>query len=446
MQWMISIRNGIALEEYKREAKDMVGSGLQGKTIVLGVSGGIAAYKAAALCSRLVQRGADVHVIMTDSAAKFITPLTLQTLSRHPVYTDTFDERDPAVVSHIDLADRADLFIVAPATANIIAKMAHGLADDMLSTTLLATTAPIMVAPAMNVHMYEHPAVVDNIRMLGARGVRFVEPGTGQLACGYVGKGRMEEPERIADAAESFFAERRLLTGRKVLVTAGGTMERIDPVRFVTNDSSGKMGFAVAEAARDLGAEVTVVAARTTAPAPGGVKLVRVESAEEMLQAVMSRFDEMDVVVKAAAVADYRPAVQHDTKLKKKDERLVLELEKTTDILAEAGKRKTNQLLVGFAAETNDVEKNALDKLRRKNCDLLVANDVTVPGAGFNVDTNAVRVYDASGEAAYWPVMPKREVGLRLMRLAAERLAERRGASSSGPSAGTGGAQAEGER
>src|SRR5690606_7592081 len=250
----------------------------QGKTIVLGVSGGIAAYKAAALCSRLVQRGADVHVIMTDSAAKFITPLTLQTLSRHPVYTDTFDERDPAVVSHIDLADRADLFIVAPATANIIAKMAHGLADDMLSTTRLATTAPIMVAPAMNVHMYEHPAVVDNIRMLGARGVRFVEPGTGQLACGYVGKGRMEEPERIADAAESFFAERRLLTGRKVLVTAGGTLDRIDPVRYVTNDSSGEMGFAVAEAARDLGAEVTAVAARTAAAAPGGRKPVRLQS------------------------------------------------------------------------------------------------------------------------------------------------------------------------
>lgn len=403
----------------------MIGSGLKGKTIVLGITGGIAAYKAAALCSRLVQRGAEVRVIMTESAAKFITPLTLQTLSRHPVYMDTFDERDPAVVSHINLADSADLVIVAPATANIIAKMAHGLADDMLSTTLLATTAPIMVAPAMNVHMYDHPAVVDNIRVLGSRGVRFVEPGTGQLACGYVGKGRMEEPERIAEAAEAFFAERRLLAGRKVLVTAGGTVERIDPVRFVTNDSSGKMGFAIAEAARDLGADVTVVAARTTVPAPGGVTLVRVESAEDMLQAVMARLDGSDIVVKAAAVADYRPAVRHETKLKKKDDRLVIEMEKTTDILAEAGKRKrAAQLLIGFAAETDDVDRNAADKLRRKNCDLLVANDVTVPGAGFNVDTNAVRVFDANGIAAEWSVMPKREVGLRLMRLAAERLAQ----------------------
>jgi len=410
----------------------MVSSSLRGRTIVVGVTGGIAAYKAAALVSRLTQRGADVRVIMTESAAKFVAPLTFQTLSRNPVYTDTFDERDPAVVSHIDLADHADLFIVAPATANIIAKMAHGLADDMLSTTLLATTAPILVAPAMNVHMYAHPAVQANLRLLAERGVRFVEPGTGQLACGYVGKGRLAEPETIADTAEALLAEMAReaagghpLAGRRVIVTAGGTVERIDPVRYITNDSSGKMGIAIAEAARDLGADVTLIAARVTAELPAGVEVVRVESAEDMLRAVMERFDAADVVVKAAAVADYRPAVRRTSKMKKKEDRLTLELEKTPDILAEAGRRKTKQLLIGFAAETDDLEANAMDKLRRKNCDLIVANDVTAPGAGFDVDTNAVTVFDAAGRTAEWKVMPKREIGLRLMRLAAERLAAR---------------------
>lgn len=426
----------------------MNGSGIRGKTIVVGVTGGIAAYKAAALVSRLAQRGAEVRVIMTESAVRFVAPLTFQTLSRHHVHTNTFDERDPAVVSHIDLADHADLFIIAPATANIIAKMAHGLADDMLSTTLLATTAPILVAPAMNVHMYEHPAVQANLKLLAERGVRFVEPGTGQLACGYVGKGRMAEPEIIADAAEALLAELSgaaggaqlpagaartaggtlPLAGRSVIVTAGGTVERIDPVRYITNDSSGKMGIAIAEAARDLGADVTLVAARVSAPLPEGVDIVRAESAEAMLQAVMERMDAADIIVKAAAVADYRPAERLSSKLKKKDDRLVLELEKTPDILAEAGRRKTKQLLIGFAAETEDLDANAMDKLRRKNCDLLVANDVTAPGAGFDVDTNAVTVFDAAGKLAAWPVLPKREVGMRLMRLAAERLAAREAA------------------
>ena len=459
---------------------------LRGRSIVVGVTGGIAAYKAAALVSRLTQRGADVRVIMTESATRFVSPLTFQALSRNPVYTDIFEERDPSVISHIDLADHADLFIVAPATANIIAKMAHGLADDMLSTTLLATTAPILVAPAMNVHMYAHPAVQANLRLLAERGVRFAEPGTGPLACGYVGKGRMAEPEEILAAAEALLAEadaggariaggtgaagagtawgrlrtadpvcapdgsgagepreaagpgaaearaadgasRGPLAGRRVVVTAGGTVERIDPVRYITNDSSGKMGIAIAEAARDLGAEVTLVAARVSVPLPGGVEIVRVESAEEMLRAVMERFDAADVVVKAAAVADYRPAVRHASKVKKHEDRLVLALERTPDILAEAGRRKTRQLLIGFAAETENLEANAMDKLRRKNCDLVVANDVTEPGAGFNADTNSVIVFDADGRAAEWTLMTKREIGLRLMRLAAERLAAREG-------------------
>ncbi|OXM15846.1 bifunctional phosphopantothenoylcysteine decarboxylase/phosphopantothenate--cysteine ligase CoaBC [Paenibacillus herberti] len=396
---------------------------LDGKTILLGVTGGIAAYKAAVLCSKLVQKGAQVHVIMTESAARFITPLTLQTLSRNPVHTDTFNEEDPAVVAHINLADRADLVLIAPATANSLAKLAAGLADDMLSTTLLATTAPIIAAPAMNVHMYEHPATVANMETLGRRGVRFIDPGTGQLACGYVAKGRLAEPEEIVQAVELYLASRSMLLGKEVVVTAGGTVERFDPVRYLTNDSSGKMGFAIAEAARDLGAQVTLIAARTTAPTPGGVELVQVESAQQMLDAVLSRADSADVVVKAAAVADYRPIIRHETKLKKTGDTLIIEMEKTTDILAELGRRKNGQFLVGFAAETDRLEEHAMDKLQRKNCDLIVANDVTMEGAGFNVDTNAVSIFDRDGLVEALPVLGKRETADRLMRLVADRLA-----------------------
>ncbi|MNZ81306.1 Coenzyme A biosynthesis bifunctional protein CoaBC [compost metagenome] len=396
---------------------------IKGKSIILGITGGIAAYKGAALCSRLVQAGANVHVIMTESAAKFITPLTLQTLSRNPVHMDTFDERDPSVVSHIDLADHADLIVIAPATANIIAKLAGGHADDMLSTTLLAATCPLLIAPAMNVHMYEHPAVVSNLELLASRGAMFVEPGTGQLACGYVAKGRLAEPEQIAAAVESWFTRSGKLSGKRVLVTAGGTMERLDPVRYLTNDSSGKMGFAIAEAALQMGAEVTVVAGRTTAVPPSGVKLIRIESAQQMLDAITPVYDEMDIVIKAAAVADYRAAQISDQKLKKSGERFTLELERTTDILETLGKRKHKQYLVGFAAETERVEQHAMDKLRRKNCDLIVANDVGKEGAGFNGDTNIVQVFGKDGLVEAIPLMSKREVGVRLLELIAKRLA-----------------------
>ncbi|MBM7563511.1 bifunctional phosphopantothenoylcysteine decarboxylase/phosphopantothenate--cysteine ligase CoaBC [Paenibacillus sacheonensis] len=388
---------------------------LQGKTILLGISGGIAAYKAATICSRLVQAGAKVRVIMTESATKFIAPLTLQTLSRHPVYLDTFDEFDPSVVAHIDAADSADLVLVAPATANIVGKMANGLADDFLSTTLLAATAPVIVAPAMNVHMYAHPAVERNMALLADRGVRFVEPGTGLLACGYVGKGRLAEPEEIVAAVKHWFASRTELAGKSVLVTAGGTAERLDPVRFLTNDSSGKMGFALAEAAANRGADVTLIAARTTAPPIVGVKLVRVESAEQMLQAVLERYDAADIVIKAAAVADYRPVSQAPTKIKKSEEKLVLELERTTDILKTLGERKTHQFLVGFAAETEQVAQYAMDKLRRKNCDLVVANDVSQDGAGFNLDTNVVQIFGKDGLIEALPQLHKREVADHLL-------------------------------
>lgn len=395
---------------------------LRGKSILLGITGGIAAYKGAALCSKLVQAGANVRVIMTESATKFITPLTLQTLSRNPVYTDTFDERDPSVVSHIDLADHADLIIIAPATANAIAKLAGGHGDDMLSTTLLAATCPIVVAPAMNVHMYEHPAVVANMELLASRGVMFVEPGTGQLACGYVAKGRLAEPEDIVAAVENWLAQGSMLAGKRVIVTAGGTMERLDPIRFLTNDSSGKMGFAIAEAAALMGADVTLVAGRTSAAPPASIKLVKVESAEQMLNAVTALYDAADIVVKAAAVADYRPAVVSEQKMKKIGERLVIELERTTDILQTLGERKRNQFLVGFAAETEQLERYAMDKLRRKNCDLVVANDVSADGAGFNGETNIVQVYGAEGLVASLPLQSKRDIARQLLNLVAERL------------------------
>lgn len=393
---------------------------LKDKTIIVGVSGGIAAYKAATICSRLVGLGAEVHVIMTESATKFITPLTLQTLSKNRVHIDTFEELDPGVVTHIDLADRADLILLAPATANMIAKLAHGIADDMLSTTLLAATCPIVVAPAMNVHMYEHPAVVHNMELLAQRGVSFIDPGTGQLACGYVAKGRLAEPEEIVLALQQWFNRPTPLSGKKVLVTAGGTVERLDPVRYFTNDSSGKMGFALAEAARDMGADVTVVAGRTSVEPPSGVKLIKIESADDMLQAVLGQFAESDIVIKSAAVADYRPKQTYNQKLKKgSEEQLVLELEKTPDILATLGQRKQHQLLVGFAAETEQVEAYALDKLKRKNCDYLVANDVSQEGAGFNYDTNIISIYSKSGLVEKLPLMSKRAAAQRLLQIIA---------------------------
>ncbi len=400
---------------------------LNGKTIVLGVTGGIAAYKAATLCSRLVQKGADVHVIMTSSAKEFITELTLQSLSKNAVFSDTFDERDPSVVSHIRLADAADLVLIAPATANMIGKMAHGLADDMLSTTLLATMAPVMIAPAMNVHMYGHPAVQDNMKTLERRGVMMIEPGEGLLACGYVGKGRMEEPESIVAVVERYFAEKELakpglLQGKKVVVTSGGTIERIDPVRYITNDSSGKMGFAIAKAAREMGATVHLIHGHTDSPPPAGIDAESVQSAEDMYQAVLKHWQDSDLVIKAAAVADYRPAETASSKIKKKGDTMTLELVKTVDILEQLGKSKTSQFLIGFAAETHDVELYAKDKLIRKNCDLIVANDVTADGAGFRSDTNIVQVYDADGLVERMPVMSKDEVARRLLSIAAERM------------------------
>lgn len=399
---------------------------LSGKKILLGVTGGIAAFKAAALCSQLVKKGAEVQVIMTKSATEFITPLTMQALSKNPVYSDTFDEKNPRTIAHINLADWADLVLIAPATANIIGKMTAGLADDMLSTTLLATEAPIMLAPAMNVHMYAHPAVMRNMSELVARGVMMIEPGEGLLACGYTGKGRLEEPETIVQVVERYFSNEQkrhqLIDGKRIVITAGGTIERLDPVRFISNDSSGKMGFALARVARQLGAEVTLVVANTQVAPPSGIKVISVESAQEMYEAVLGLWSTTDIVIKAAAVADYRPKVINPTKIKKQGQTMTLELVKNIDILETLGSQKTSQFLIGFAAETNDLEHYAMDKLRRKNCDLIIANDVSVSGAGFGTDTNIVHIYDAQGLVTALPLLSKDEVAMQILELTAQRL------------------------
>ncbi|MCG1020595.1 bifunctional phosphopantothenoylcysteine decarboxylase/phosphopantothenate--cysteine ligase CoaBC [Sutcliffiella horikoshii] len=401
---------------------------LKNKKILLCVTGGIAVYKAVALTSKLVQQSAEVKVIMSQSACKFVTPLSFQALSRNDVFTDTFEEKNPAVISHIDLADWADVVLVAPATANVIGKLANGLADDMITTTLLASTAPVWIAPAMNVHMYDHPAVKENMDRLASFGYRFIEPGEGFLACGYVGKGRLEEPETIVEGLIRFFQkhEDRTLAGKRVLVTAGPTVEKVDPVRFFTNRSTGKMGYAIAEVAASLGADVTLVSGPTQLPDPQNVKTVRVESAQEMYDAVMDNFGQTDVVIKSAAVADYRPKYVSDIKMKKQDGDSVLELERTQDILKALGERKTHQLLVGFAAETNNVEEYAKGKLIKKNLDFVVANNVTVSGAGFGTETNLVTIYKKDGTSTSLPMMTKRDVAFALLEEVATTLGEKR--------------------
>lgn len=387
------------------------------KKILLCVTGGIAVYKAAALTSKLTQAGADVKVILSDSAAKFVTPLTFQALSRNEVYTNTFDETNPQVIAHIDLADWADLILVAPATANTIAKLAGGIADNMMTTTLLAATAPVWIAPAMNVHMYDHPAVKKNLSILAEYGYQFIEPSEGWLACGYVGKGRLEEPEKMVELIQKFFRKNDVnqLKGKTVLITAGPTREKIDPVRFISNHSSGKMGYALAEAANRQGAHVVLVSGPVQLSAPSGVEIIKVESAEEMYNAVISYYDGADIVIGTAAVADYRPKISHEHKVKKQAGDTTIELERTKDILFELGERKKNQLLVGFAAETNNVEEYARKKLLAKNADMIVANNVKADGAGFGTDTNIVTLFKRNGEVTKLPLMPKSAVAEKII-------------------------------
>ncbi len=389
---------------------------LSTKKILLCVSGGIAVYKAVALVSKLSQAGAEVKVMMTESATKFVQPLSFQVMSRNDVYTDTFDEKDSRVIAHIDLADWADLIIVAPATANVIGKLANGIGDDMITTTLLATKTKVWIAPAMNVHMYDHPAVKRNISTLAEDGYEFIEPSEGFLACGYVGKGRLEEPEKIVSLVETYFQPKHLpLKGQKVVISAGPTRERLDPVRFLTNFSSGKMGYALAEAAVMLGAETILVSGPVSLPKPQGVKLIEVESAEDMLQAVIAHFDDAQIVIKTAAVADYRPKQIHQHKMKKQPGDTMLDLERTTDILWTLGQQKKHQLLIGFAAETNDLEKYAKEKLNRKNADYIVANDVTKPDSGFGTDTNTVVVIGQNEYEHHFSNMSKKELAVELL-------------------------------
>ncbi len=383
---------------------------LKDKEIVLGVTGGIAAYKSAELVRLLKKAGAVVHVIMTRSAQEFVTPLTFQTLSGNPVHTELFNLIAEQEIGHISLADRSDLFIIAPCTANVIGKIANGIADDMLTTTVMATKAPVLIVPAMNVNMYQNPLYRANEERLRQHGYRFVAPVRGELACGWEGEGKMQEPRIIVEEAVAALT-RRDLTGLRVLVTAGPTMEEIDPVRYVSNHSSGKMGFAVARAARLRGAEVTLVAGPTCLEAPWGVTTVSVTSALEMREEVLKLAANADVIIKAAAVADYRPATRASNKVKKKSDQLTIDLVKNPDILAELGARKTpGQCLVGFAAETADLVAHARLKLEGKNLDLIVANDVCAPGAGFSVDTNIVRLLYRDGRDEGFPCLPKDEV------------------------------------
>lgn len=384
---------------------------LTGREIVLGVTGGIAAYKSAEIVSRLRHLGAHVHVIMTRNATEFVSPLTFQTLSANPVVTDTFAAPEYWNVEHVALAKLADIFVVAPATANILAKMACGIADDMLSTTLLATKAPILAAPAMNTGMWTSAATQANVSVLQERGVHLIGPASGILACGDEGAGRMSEPEEIVHEIERILSAGQDLTGLKVLITAGATRERLDPVRFLTNDSSGKMGFALAEAARDRGADVTVVCGSVTASIPRNVSVIRIESAEDLLKAMSEQAPLHDIVIQAAAVADYRPAAAEDMKIKKKKgQEMILTLVENPDVAKAVGKmKKDGQTLVGFAAETDHLQEFAQEKLTKKNLDLIVANDVTKEGAGFNTDTNIATLISKTGSRDY-PLMSKREL------------------------------------
>lgn len=387
---------------------------LQGKTIVLGVSGGIAVYKAVELLRLLTKAGAEVHVVMTRSAQEFVTPLTFQTLSGHPVHTELFNLYQEQEIGHISLADRADLFLLATATANLVGKIAQGLADDLLTTSVMATKAPVLIVPAMNTNMYENPIYKKNERFLLDSGYHVLEPVSGSLACGWEGRGKLPDPEQIFSAAVSVLAPKDLF-GCRILVTAGPTREEIDPVRYVSNYSSGKMGFAIAEVAQQRGARVVLVAGPTNLTVPVGVQCVPVCSAAEMRDAVLDHYAETDIVIKAAAVADYCVAERSAQKMKKKTDELTLQLRKNPDILAELGERKGDHLLVGFAAETERLLAHAAEKLQKKNLDLIVANDVTRPGAGFDADTNIVRFLYADGRIDELEMMSKHKVAKQLL-------------------------------
>ena len=388
---------------------------LRGKTVLLGVTGSIAAYKAADLASRLIKQHAEVHVIMTKNAMNFIHPTTFETLTGQKCLTDTFDRHFSFEVEHISLAKKADLALVAPATANVMAKLANGLADDMLTTTLLACTCPVLIAPAMNTRMYENPVTQENAEKLRRFGMRIIEPAEGLLACGDTGKGKFPEPALLVEHVLAEIACEKDLAGKKVLITAGPTQEAIDPVRYITNHSSGKMGYALARMAMLRGAEVTLVSGPVSIEPPLFTELVRIRSARDMFEAVTQRAAEQDMIIKAAAVADYRPAQVSDEKVKKKDGDLSIALSRTDDILQYLGNHKRpGQLLCGFAMETSQMEERAREKLVRKNLDLIAANNVKVEGAGFGTDTNVVTLL-TKDSLTRLEKMSKEEVAMRIL-------------------------------
>lgn len=384
---------------------------LKDKTVVIGVSGGIAVYKTLDVVSRLRKLGVNVNVIMTKSATEFVTPLSFQSLSQNYVVCDMFEDPKTWDVEHISLAKRADVFLIAPATANVIGKIANGIADDMLTTTVMATKAKVLIAPAMNTNMYENPILQRNINTLKELGYNFVEPESGRLACGDTGKGKLASPETIVDEVVKLLSKGQDLKGKSIIVTAGPTVESIDPMRYITNRSTGKMGYSIAKEAIERGADVTLITGPTNLTPPQNLKkLIKIESANDMYEAVLENLDENDVVIKSAAVADYKPKNYSNKKIKKSDDDLVIELDRNKDIAQEIGKIKNNKILVGFAAETNDLIENASLKIKKKNLDFIVANDLTKEGAGFGVDTNIVKIIDKEGNITEYPKMKKEEV------------------------------------
>lgn len=396
------------------------------KTLVLGITGSIAAYKACDIISRLRKQDVQVRVILTKAGSQFITPLALETMSHGPVITDMFNREAPWEVEHISLAKQADAFLIAPASANFLGKAANGIADDMLTTTILATRAPVLVAPAMNSAMYLHPAVQENMRRLEERGYRFIQPDSGRLACGDEGIGRLAEVDAIVEAAMKAMHPRRDLEGKRILVSAGPTQEAIDPVRYITNRSSGKMGYAIARAAAARGADVTLVSGPVSLAAPPGVETIRVVSSADMFRAIDARFDACDALVMAAAPADFTPQTPQQQKIKKQGGGMSLNLRNTRDILGSMGQRKEGRILMGFAAESEKLSENAQAKLRRKNLDYIAANDILAQDAGFAVDTNRVVLYDQKGGARDSGPMTKDALADWLLDILSNRLQERK--------------------
>lgn len=384
------------------------------KNVLLGVSGGIAAYKALEIVSQLKKNNIEVNVIMTENATKFVTSLSFQSLSQNMVVVDTFSEPKSWEIAHISWAEKADVMLVAPATANIIGKVANGIADDMLSTTIMATKAKVIFAPAMNTNMYENKIVQDNIKKLKSYGYEFIEPSEGRLACGATGKGKLEDPSIIVEKVLGELQTNKDLIGKKVLVTAGPTIAPIDPVRFITNRSSGKMGYAIAKEARNRGAEVTLISGPTSLQNPKGVDFIRISTNEEMKNEVLKRFGESDIVIKSAAVADYKPKNYSNQKIKKKENDLELIFTRDNDILMELGKIKENQILIGFAAESQNLKENALSKLMRKNLDYIVANDISASDTGFGVEDNKVIIISKDNKEINLEKMSKEKVASNL--------------------------------